>query len=130
VKRNLVAQISALMLAIFLLVGCSSGATPATTVPTAAPTFAESATANVTPPAGATEAVPAVNPTTAVMDDAQMQALILEKLQGHHSIDIVLNARHTREEWNTTLDRMIARGAPISDAEKQLIIDWLLARSN
>jgi hypothetical protein len=62
-------------------------------------------------------------------DDTTMKAMILDKLQGHHSIDIVLSAQHTREEWNTTLDRMIARGAPISEEEKKVIIDWLVSRN-
>jgi hypothetical protein len=62
-------------------------------------------------------------------DAATMRAIILDKLQGHHSIDIVLSAQHTREEWNTTLDRMIARGAPINEEEKQVIIDWLVSRN-
>lgn len=62
-------------------------------------------------------------------DDATMKAMILDKLQGHHSIDIVLSAQHTREEWNTTLDRMIARGAPINVEEKKVIIDWLVSRN-
>lgn len=61
-------------------------------------------------------------------EDSKMESFILDKLLGHHSIDIVLSAQHTREEWNSTLDRMIARGAPISEQEKQLIIDWLIAR--
>jgi PBP1b-binding outer membrane lipoprotein LpoB len=125
-KRSWIVFAATLLLAMLLLAGCSNGAAPATTAPTAAPATAE----NATPPAGASEAAPAASPTAAVLDDAQMQALILEKLLGHHSIDIILSARHTREEWNTTLDRMIARGAPISDAEKQLIIDWLLSRGN
>jgi hypothetical protein len=62
-------------------------------------------------------------------DDTTMKAMILDKLQGHHSIDIVLSAQHTREEWNVTLDRMIARGAPISEEEKKVIIDWLVSRN-
>jgi hypothetical protein len=56
------------------------------------------------------------------------QALILEKLQNHHGIDRVLSAKHTREEWNATLDRMNGYGANISDAEKKIIIDYLLSR--
>jgi len=63
-------------------------------------------------------------------DDAKMEALIREKLQNHHSIDRILNAHHTREEWNTTLDRMISYGAKISADEKTQIIDWLMARNN
>jgi len=66
---------------------------------------------------------------TGTTEDAKMEALILEKLQGHHSIDIVLNAHKSREEWNTTLDRMIAKGAVLSEEEKTLIIDWLVARN-
>ncbi|MRS04055.1 hypothetical protein EG832_12670 [bacterium] len=56
------------------------------------------------------------------------EALILEKLQNHHSIDRVYSAQKTREEWNATLDRMISYGAKISEAEKQIIIDYLLSR--
>ena len=62
---------------------------------------------------------------TAVVDG---EALILEKLQNHHSIDRVYGATHTREEWNATLDRMIGYGAKISEEEKKVIIDYLLSR--
>jgi ABC-type glycerol-3-phosphate transport system substrate-binding protein len=55
-------------------------------------------------------------------------ALIQEKLQNHHGIDWILNAKHTREEWNATLDRMIKYGANISEDEKKIIIDYLLSR--
>lgn len=56
----------------------------------------------------------------------EMKALILEKLMDHHDISRIDNARHTREEWNATLDRMIGYGAIISESEKQVIIDYLL----
>ena len=55
-----------------------------------------------------------------------VDALIREKLQNHHSIDRVYSANHTRDEWNATLDRMIGYGANISDTEKQQIIDYLV----
>jgi ABC-type transport system substrate-binding protein len=55
-------------------------------------------------------------------------ALIQEKLQNHHGIDRIVNAKHTREEWNATLDRMIRYGANISEDEKKIIIDYLLSR--
>jgi len=78
-----------------------------------------------------TQSSGATSPTTQATSDydKQMQAMIMEKLLGHHSIDIVLQAKHTREEWNATMDRMIARGAPIHEEEKQKIIDWLLSRN-
>lgn len=56
------------------------------------------------------------------------EALIVEKLQNHHDIARVLSAKHTREEWNATLDRMIGYGAKISEDEKKAIIDYLLTR--
>jgi hypothetical protein len=55
-----------------------------------------------------------------------VDALIQEKLQNHHSIDRIYNAQHTRAEWNATLDRMIGYGANISETEKQEIIDYLV----
>ena len=55
-------------------------------------------------------------------------ALIQEKLLGHHDLDRILNAQHTSEEWNATLDRMIKYGANISEDEKKIIIDYLLNR--
>ena len=101
-------------------------------------------TQNVNEPveATATEAVLAeavqteAAPTEAVSTDAQTEAtatldvdaLIREKLQNHHSIERVYNAKHTREEWNATLDRMIGYGAKISEEEKQIIIDYLMNR--
>ncbi|PKN99337.1 MAG: hypothetical protein CVU42_08785 [Chloroflexi bacterium HGW-Chloroflexi-4] len=57
-----------------------------------------------------------------------VETLILEKLQNNHSIDRVLAAQKTREEWNTTLDRMIGYGAKINEEEKKIIIDYLLSR--
>ena len=63
-------------------------------------------------------------------NDAKIEALVREKLQDCHSIDRIFNANKTREEWNTTLDRMISYGAKITNDEKNQIIDWLMARNN
>lgn len=65
---------------------------------------------------------------TAGATDVNVDALIRDRLQNHHAIDRIYNARHTREEWNVTLDRMIGFGANISDSEKQIIIDYLVCR--
>lgn len=72
-----------------------------------------------------------VTETTSMAAQAiDVEALIREKLQGNHSIDRVLAAQKTREEWNITLDRMIGYGAKINEEEKQIIIDYLLSKSN
>lgn len=115
---------------LFLLVGIAA----------CAPTNATPAPATEAPAATAAPVEPvqtdATAPTEAVTEDAQtaepavmdVEALILEKLAGNHSIQRVYAAQKTREEWNTTLDRMIGYGAKISEEEKQIIIDFLLSR--
>lgn len=110
---------------LLVITGCSKP-----DVPTAAPAAATATSDSDTAATPVNPQDTAVASPTEINQDAQMEALILEKLQGHHSIDVVLNASKTREEWVTTLDRMIAKGAVISDEEKTLIIDWLLSRKN
>jgi hypothetical protein len=125
-KKSVTLLVVILIPVLLVITGCSKPAVPATAPAAAATTASETA-----PAAALTEApVAATAAPTEVSNDAQMEALILEKLQGHHSIDVVLSANKTREEWVRTLDRMIAKGAVISDEEKTLIIDWLLSRKN
>lgn len=105
------------------------------------PTAVETQT--VTLPATEATATATVGETQAVTPSSEVQitdapisetptedveALILEKLNNNHSIARVYAAVKTREEWNTTLDRMIGYGAKISEEEKQIIIDYLLSR--
>jgi hypothetical protein len=71
---------------------------------------------------------PASGASLSATPTVDVNALILEKLQNHHSIDRVYGAKHTREEWNATLDRMIGYGAKISEDEKKTIIDYLLSK--
>ncbi len=77
------------ILILLIMTGCSKPEVPAT-----APAEA-SATEQVATPVAGQEATSAS--TAEVKQDASMESLILEKLQGHHSIDVVLNAKKTRE---------------------------------
>jgi len=63
------------------------------------------------------------------VEEIDMEALILEKAAGNHTLDFILGEERTREEWNTILNRMIGYGANISPEEKELIIDWLVSRN-
>lgn len=71
-------------------------------------------------------------PTEAVTSEmattVDVEALIAEKVAGNHDLGRIFNADKTREEWETTLDRMIGYGAKINEEEKQMIIDYLLSR--
>jgi hypothetical protein len=60
--------------------------------------------------------------------EVDFEALIDEKVAGNHDLGRIFNADKTREEWETTIDRMIGYGAKINEEEKTLIIDYLLSR--
>ena len=84
---------------------------------------------------------PQAEPTTAVevpatvevqevtLTDAEMEALITEKIKDKHTLEFILSQDKSAEEWSETLDRMIGYGAEISPEEKTLIIDWLVSRN-
>ena len=63
------------------------------------------------------------------MTDAEMEALITEKIKDKHTLEFILSQEKTAEEWSETLDRMIAYGAEINPEEKTLMIDWLVSRN-
>jgi hypothetical protein len=42
-----------------------------------------------------------------------------------HAITVVTSARKTETEWQSTVDAMITRGAPVTD-DYDLIVDYLL----
>jgi quinoprotein glucose dehydrogenase len=42
-----------------------------------------------------------------------------------HSLDIVARARHTRKQWEATLDAMIAKGARVSDQQYDSVAGYL-----
>jgi hypothetical protein len=80
------------------------------------------------PPAGSSSQPGAAVTTAPAGSGTDAMAIIQQRLQNHHGIDRILNAHHTREEWNNTLDRMNRYGAGITEDEKKIIIDYLLSR--
>jgi hypothetical protein len=60
--------------------------------------------------------------------DAELEALITEKTHDKHTLDFILSQNKTAEQWSATLDRVIGYGAQINPEQKQLIINWLVAR--
>ncbi|MEA3326324.1 MAG: hypothetical protein U9R53_03325 [Chloroflexota bacterium] len=63
-------------------------------------------------------------------EDAQMKSLISEKIAHCHGLDFILSKNKTREEWSSTIDRMIKKGTKISAEEKERIIEWLVSRND
>ena len=42
-----------------------------------------------------------------------------------HAITVVTSARKAEAEWASTVDAMITRGAPVADADYDVIVDYL-----
>lgn len=60
------------------------------------------------------------------VETVDVQALVIEKLDGEHTLEFVLAEKRTAEEWDKVIEDMINYGALINPEEKNLIIDWLL----
>lgn len=58
----------------------------------------------------------------------EVEALIIEKCGTCHTADRVFNEDYTEQGWSDVFDDMIAKGAKVSPDEKEIMIDWLLAR--
>jgi hypothetical protein len=61
-------------------------------------------------------------------EEAALLDLLAEKVGTCHALNFVLRQNKTREEWSTTIDRMIGYGAPINAQEKEIIINFLVSR--
>jgi len=76
--------------------------------------------------AGFTLSACAQQPASVDPAPVDVEALVLEKIDGEHTLEFVLKEKRTAEEWSEVLDRMIEYGAEINEREKSLIIEWLL----
>jgi len=72
---------------------------------------------------GASSAYPAGTSTT--MTDAQIEALLTEKLGGHHTLDWVLTFDKTYEEWDQFLSNH--HGVTFTPEEKDQVIKYLMS---
>jgi len=117
-KKQFSAFLAVGLVAILLLGACSTG------VPT---TVQEAPVVEEETVVEETEIV--AEAPAAEMTDAEMEALITEKIKDKHTLEFILSQEKTAEEWSETLDRMIGYGAEISPEEKTLIIDWLVNRN-
>ena len=62
---------------------------------------------------------------TTFFTDDEAEALIRRACAGCHSADKVGDARHTAEGWRVVAVDMRERGAKISDAELERLVEWL-----
>ena len=129
-KSKIFAVIGVALLSVLVLTACGGGNQPAAQQPaeaTTAPAENQAADITVAPADGASQSSDAAQMTATA---EAMDALIKEKVAGHHDLGRIYNANKTRAEWEATLDRMISYGAKINDQEKEMIIDYLLSRQS
>jgi cytochrome c5 len=55
------------------------------------------------------------------------QTLMDERCSVCHSTSRITSTQKTLDEWTTTVDRMINKGAQLNADEKQILIDYLTA---
>ncbi|HEY5270133.1 MAG TPA: hypothetical protein VII97_07335 [Anaerolineales bacterium] len=55
------------------------------------------------------------------------QTLMQERCSVCHSTDRVTSAHKTVDQWTTTVERMVSRGAQLNAQEQQTLIDYLAA---
>jgi cytochrome c5 len=101
-----VTLIASALVIMTVLVACGSGSSQP---PQATP-------AQATPPSGETA-------TAAPVIDAA--ALLQTRCTVCHSLDRVTQSRMTSEQWDQTVTLMIGKGAQLTDAEKQALVEYL-----
>ena len=138
VSRKL-SWVACILILSVLVAGCSPAATVTTQAPavTAAPalptepppTQAAPSEAPVEPatetPVLPTEApvVSEVPPTEAPALDGA--ALLESRCTACHNLDRVKQAKKTQAQWESTVNRMIQKGAQLTDAEKAILLQYL-----
>ena len=60
-------------------------------------------------------------------DKSEAEILIDERCSTCHSANKVYSENLSQEEWSDVFDDMIAKGADVSEAEKTIMIDWLVS---
>jgi hypothetical protein len=51
--------------------------------------------------------------------------LVEERCTQCHSLDRVTSAHKTKEEWTTTVERMVSNGARLNEEEEATVIEYL-----
>lgn len=107
-----------ILVVVLFLTACASQATivPSVEKSQVPPTEVQPPTA-VTQDAPATGVQPAAN--------SEGAALLDQRCSVCHSPDRAKQAPRSKIDWETTVTRMIGKGAQLSDAEKQTLVDYL-----
>jgi mono/diheme cytochrome c family protein len=110
--------------------GCAPTTPPATVI-SSPPAPAPAAPATPAPAAPAPAAPAPAAPVQAAGTDELPAGVgreaVLKGCGGCHGIGQILTERRTRQEWADTTTMMITNGAPVSEAEFDLVVNYLAA---
>jgi competence protein ComEA len=53
------------------------------------------------------------------------QAIVQQKCASCHALKVITARKASRQQWSTTVDQMIARGADVSDDDVETLVDYL-----
>jgi competence protein ComEA len=53
------------------------------------------------------------------------QAIVQQKCASCHALKVITTRKASRQQWSTTVDHMITRGAEVSDDDVETLVDYL-----
>jgi hypothetical protein len=68
---------------------------------------------------------PAASATSSGSSVSAGEALMQSRCSVCHSVSRIKSAHHTADEWKTTVERMISKGARLTSQEEQTLVDYL-----
>jgi cytochrome c5 len=74
---------------------------------------------------GGEEGPAALPPEEETSGELSGEELLEDRCATCHALDIVKGATKTQAEWESTVERMIEKGAELTDAEAQVLVDYL-----
>jgi len=68
---------------------------------------------------------PADKPTVAPASGGNGEALLNDRCTKCHSLDRVKSAKKSTSDWESTVTRMVGKGAKLTSEEQQVLVDYL-----
>ena len=71
------------------------------------------------------QSAPAQQTNVAPASGGNGEALMNERCTKCHSLDRVTSAKKSAADWETTVSRMVGKGAKLTSEEQQVLVDYL-----
>jgi cytochrome c1 len=72
--------------------------------------------------------LPIVGTKFATLPEGRGKPVVESRCYACHSADLLMQQRLTEKQWTAAVEKMIRWGAPVTDAEKPVIIEYLAKR--